>query len=67
MGNKQEVAEGRPARGGPPWADAPAVAAVATPGAQVPAPDGEVVPEVRAGRHRRARRKPGGTGRHNSR
>jgi hypothetical protein len=64
MGNKQEVAEGRPAaRGGPPWADAPEVAA---PGAQVPAPDGEAVPEVRAGRHRRARRKAGG-GRHNSR
>ena len=62
MGNKQEVADGRPApRGGPPWADAPEVAA---PGAQVPAP--EVVPEVRAGRHRRTRRK-AGSGRHNSR
>jgi len=64
MGNKQEVADGRPAtRGGPPWADAPEVAA---PGAQVPAPDREAVPEGRAGRHRRARRK-AGSGRHNSR
>jgi hypothetical protein len=50
------------AAGGPPWADAPEVAA---PGAQVPAPD--PVPEVRAGRHRRARRKAGSGGRHNSR
>ena len=62
MASKQEVAEERPAtRGGPPWADAPEVTA---PGAQVPAPD--PVPEVRAGRHRRARRK-AGSGRHNSR
>jgi hypothetical protein len=52
------------AAGGPPWADAPEVAA---PGTQVPAPDPEAVPEVRAGRHRRARRKAGSGGRHNSR